>query len=369
MANIERIPATKASAVRKRLREERTRTTWGLRKTRTKVLAVLRQMDPDAKLQPTDVKRFEGSAGTGRTPLPPVRYVEAFAEAAGVPLDYLMADDISPWPVEELEAVFRGIKADYRSRLRQPASTEEDRARDELRDKVAKTLLLASGIPLPPQRSPLGRHRDDVLAEIYVDVQILYWEAFWDRGLNEDQLLEAAMQLGRMIPSPIKLPADGFLPLEEVSEDRLRRWWLLQSEALRVLLRPSEFENERMNLGRGGELGPLSWRELIKNRVALMTTPWDNEDAIRAAVSPAKTEEEQEAEATRAKRASDQAHRKEEIAGMSPEDQKRANKEDYEERTREKKERWAGEQSQVLEDADTDASEPIDTPDEPRQEN
>jgi hypothetical protein len=85
-------------------------------------------------------------------------------------------------------------------------------------------------------------------------------------------------------------------------------------------------------------------------------------------VSRVKTEEDQEAEATRAKRASDQAHRKEEIAGMSPEDQKRASKEDYEERTREKKERWAGEQSQVLEDEDTDSSEPIDTPDEPRQE-
>lgn len=156
MANIERIPATKASAVRKRLREERTRTTWGLRKTRTKVLAVLRQMDPDAKLQPTDVKRFEGSAGTGRTPLPPVRYVEAFAEAAAVPLDYLMADDISPWPVEELEAVFREIQANYRSRLRQPCQHGGGSRSGRTQRQSRKDTSSRVGYSAPPAKVAIG---------------------------------------------------------------------------------------------------------------------------------------------------------------------------------------------------------------------
>ena len=368
MANTERISANKANAVRRRLREVRAEKGWGLRKTRTEVLAVLKQTDPEAKLQPTDVKRFDGSDDY-RTPLPPVRYVEAFAEAAGVPLNYLMAEDLSPWSVEELESVFRGIQADYRSRLAHPASTDEERARDAFRDKVAKTLLLASGIPLPPQRPAFGRHRDDVLAEIYVDVQVLFWDAFWGQGLSDEQLLDAAMQLGRLIPSPIKLPTDGFLPLQEVGEDRLRRWWLLQSEALRVLARPSEFEKEKMNLGRGAEIGRRSWVELMKSPRVTKTIPWDNEDAIREAVSPVKTEEEQETEATRAKRVRDDARTKEEIAQLkSPEERKRAKEDAYRKRTREKKERWARERSQVPEDADTGATEPIDTSEKLREE-
>ncbi len=363
MANIERIPANKDQVVKKRLREVREKEGWGFRKTRTKVLAVLKQVDPEAKLHPPDVKRFEGS--DERKTRPPVWYVEAFAEAAGVPVSYLMADDISPWSIKEFETVFREIQRDYRSRLAHPTSTNEERTREELRDKVAKTLLLASGIPLPRQKNPLGRHRDDVLAEIYADMQVLYWEAFWGREFTEhEQFLDAAMQLGRLIPSPAKLPEQGFLPLEEVSEDRLRRWWVLQAEALRVLLRPGEFEKEKMNLGRGGELGPLSWAELMKNRSKL-AIPWDDENAIRAAASPAKSEEEQEEEAARAKRVTQKTRKREEVARIkSPEDRKRAMDEAYHEGALEKRERWAREQDQIPGDSAMSTAEPIEETDE-----
>ena len=105
-----------------------------------------------------------------------------------------------------------------------------------------------------------------------------------------------------------------------------------------------------MDLPRGpGERSPLPWREYIKNRLNL-AIPWNDEDAIRAAASPTKTEEEQKAEAERGRRASDRARRKEEIAEMSPEDQERAKKKDYDERTREKKERWARDRSPTLDE-------------------
>ena len=352
-----RVKDHQKAGVYRRLKEVREDKGWGLRETARKVTQAavelgLWEPKPDKDMfQHTDVKRFEGS-DKRKTP-PRLDYVRCFARATDVPRKYLLGDDVPMSTLEELRTLYEDIKRDFGDRLAHPV-TEEGGAPDELRNKVAKTLLLASGIPLPPQSPSLGRHRDDVLAEIYVEMQTLYWDAFFNRGFETDeQFLDAAMQLGRLIPSPVKLPTDGFLPAYDVSEDRLRRWWLLQAEALRVLLRPSEFGEKRMDLSRApGGRSPLPWREYIRNRIDL-AIPWDDENAIRAAASPVKTEEEQEEEAARAKRVSEKVRKREEIAEIeSPEKRKRAEEDAYCERKREKEKRWARERSQTPEDSD-----------------
>ena len=86
----------------------------------------------------------------------------------------------------------------------------------------------------------------------------------------------------------------------EIGEQELRRWWMLQAAALRILMRPSHraFEPEDMNLGRFGEgEDPEKWQKWMAHweeipeppkepTLAAAREPRAEEDAIRFASRP-----------------------------------------------------------------------------------
>ena len=118
---------------------------------------------------------------------------------------------------------------------------------------------------------PKGWLSGDVLAEVHEDLQVLFWEAFDNRGLGDEELLDRAFRFGSSIPTPARLPRDGFVDTPNIGEIELRRWWRLQSEALRILLLPNKnfrTENQRLRPNaRGGVLTP--YRDVMSTPVRI----------------------------------------------------------------------------------------------------
>lgn len=255
----ERVSGARAPEVRRRLRE--TRGAESLRETVKKIEAA----DPALTVYPTDVRRYEGG-DPERDPLPPVDYVEAFAKAFDVDPDYLLAKDVPDYSVDELREMWASLTARFEAQMPQDPRSSEELARDQLRDRVALMLLLGSSLPHSPNDNPFEQLPRDTLAWIQDDLQRLFWEAFSSRGLTENDLLERAFELGRSIPTPLRLPREGFLRYAEIPERVLERWWIHQSAALRELLRDnSEFVPEHWNLGRYGEGGyPVRWEDWMR---------------------------------------------------------------------------------------------------------
>lgn len=270
----ERVPDdARLPTVRRRLREVREEEGLSLNRT-VKVVSQFAR----TSYSHVQVRRYEGGE-KGRSDRPANKYVHAFARAfsdsrfataRGLEESelraYLLAEDALAFPVNQLAEGWREHRRAYAAHLRRASQEGKDVRRDLLRDQVSAGLGMAALLPHPqPDGVALPR---DTLSWILDDLQRLFWEAFGTRGLNPEETQELAVRFGFLIPSPPRLPVQGFLRYSEIPEPTLRRWWVLQAEALRVLLRPNRhpFEPEQMNLGRFGEGGyPVPWREWVKD--------------------------------------------------------------------------------------------------------
>ena len=251
----DRVAQERADEVRRRLKQTRTELEWSFWRT-VKEIKKKAQVDVYA----TEVRRYEGS-DSDRKPVPTVDYVRAFAKASGKQEGYMLAEDVWPYDLQGVLKDHQELRKKLLSKMPRPPTSEEERKTERRRDAVASVLLLTVGLPRSRKLDPRGWLSGDVLAEIHEDIQVLFWEAFDGRGLEDEELLDRAFKFGSSIPSPAHLPRDGFVDTPNVGEIELRRWWRLQSEALRILLLPNEnfrTENQRLRPNaRGGVLTPF----------------------------------------------------------------------------------------------------------------
>lgn len=260
---LESLPPSRRPAIQRRLSEARGRRSL---QEAARVIEEASELLAKAglgrafKVHRSEVRRWEGKEKGRENALPSIDYLRAAAHAFGVEEAHLLAEDVPAFSADDLRRELEERRAGHAAQLRRQATSEQDVARDLLRDRVAEVLGRAARLPPPPRtREALPR---DTLSWILDDLQRLFWAAFSDRGLTDVELLERAYELGRLVPTPPRLPPDGFLGYPEIEEARLRRWWVLQAEALRELLRPNElrsFNPDDMNLGRFGELEPRKW--------------------------------------------------------------------------------------------------------------
>lgn len=296
---IDRVPERRADVTRRRLRE--VRDDCSLRRTVKLVSAAASELKIPGRYTYVDVARFEGS-DKSRSPRPPVDYVRAFARAFASRrfalakemsepelLEYLLAEDVFAWNPEDLKDWLEARDSLRAKHVRRHPRTAADRRRDTLRDRVAYVLVESARIPLV-QRGATEMPRDTI-AWIIDDLERLFWEAFYRPDADETELLELAWGFGRLIPTPPRLSKRGFLRYSEIEEARLRRWWIHQSEALRCLLRPTDFSPDVMNLGRFGEGGyPLPWRDWMAKWD--VERPVERQEVIRKARGIRSAEEE-----------------------------------------------------------------------------
>ena len=236
----DRVPEQRADEVRRRLKQTRTDLEWSFWRTVKEI-----KKASGVEVYPADVRRYEGS-DPARRPVPTVDYVQAFAKASGKPERYVLAEDVLPFDVRRAVEDFRSLGEALRERIPQAATSTAEKKVERRRDAVANTLALAVGLPVPTKYRR-GWLTGDVLAEIHEDLQLLFWEAFDSRGLDDDELVERAYEFGTQIPSPHHLHRKGFVDTPHVGEIELRRWWRLQSEALRILLLRQVFQ--KMTVG------------------------------------------------------------------------------------------------------------------------
>ena len=265
----DRVAEQRAEEVRRRLKQTRTELKWSFWRT---VKEIKKTCDVD--VYAAEVRRYEGS-DDARRPVPTVDYVRAFANASGKQEDYMLAEDVLPYDVrgDVQKAVedFRELRKKFLSKMPRPATSKKEKQIERRRDAVASVLLLAIGLPVSRKNDPRGWLAGDVLAEIHEDLQVLFWEAFDNRGLGDEELLDRAFKFGSSIPSPAQLPHDGFVDTPNIGEIELRRWWRLQSEALRILLLPNEnFRTDNQRLppnARGGF--PTPYRDVMSTPVRI----------------------------------------------------------------------------------------------------
>lgn len=283
--NINRVPRERLAAVRKRLAEVRGDVSLDKTKDMVAEASVELGLGPKSKgfaCYHSDVGKWEGRE-KGRDTSPPVEYVEAFAHAfregrvarekgwqEAELRDYLLATDVLTFSEEQVRGAWERRRRAFRAQVRGEPPTDELFL---LRERV-RYLLGASAL-LPDLQDGDRMSRDPVLW-IIDDLERLFWSAFKDRGLPPADLLRCAIELGRAIPTPPRLPgarsqgeSRAFALFSELDPAELRRWWLHQSEALRTLLRPSTFDPDDLALGRFGEEGyPVPWNEWAE--------AWDN---------------------------------------------------------------------------------------------
>ena len=265
----DRVAEQRAEEVRRRLKQTRTDLGWSFWRTVKEIEKTAHKV-----VYATEVRRYEGS-DDARRPVPTLDYVRAFAKASGKQEGYMLAEDVLPYDVrgevqKELED-FRELRKKFLSKMPRPATSKKEKEIERRRDAVASVLLLAVGLPVSRKRDPRGWLSGDVLAEIHEDLQVLFWEAFDNRGLRDEELLDRAFKFGSSIPSPAKLPHDGFVDTPYVGEIELRRWWRLQSEALRILLLPNEnfrTENQRLRPNARGGF-PTPYRDLMSTPIRI----------------------------------------------------------------------------------------------------
>ena len=275
------IPDERLPEVRRRLIE--VRGDLSLRKTADKLEG------HGIKAYAADVRRFEGKDPKRPKSKPSMEYIDAFSQAFDVPQTYLVADDVPIRGgvdlVEHWEKARRSwgkARRTFQALGPRPPEDDQDRSRDQLRDAVHIALIEASGLPFPQKNPSVWVAPFDTLTQIHMDLQRLFWEAFMSRGLTEERLVELAVDFGRLIPTPPDLSSEGFYRWSEAGEDTIRRWWTLQSEALRVLVRPHDFRPEDMNLPRGATGGYPTPLELHLMRLADRTVPERQETISRA---------------------------------------------------------------------------------------
>ncbi len=252
-----RILEPRLPAIRKRLREARGDRSLQMAKDAIEESSRKLKLGPNRKgiqINRTDVRRFEGSDKARPNATPSPDYVRAAAHAFGVKEVDLFAEDVPGWPLESLRQKYEQRRSERELQLRLKHGGPRDGERDRLRDQVSRILVRVCGVP-PPQR-PIEEMPHDVLAWIHDRIERLFWEAFWHRGLSEEELLKKAYDFARSIPSPPRLSGEGFRRYEEIDEGRLKRWWASQEEAYRALMNPNTtFTPEEMNLGRYGQGG------------------------------------------------------------------------------------------------------------------
>ena len=256
---MDRVPEQRAEEVRRRLKQTRVDLKWSFWRTVKEI-----KETSGVVAYATDVRRYEGS-DNARRPVPTVDYVRAFAKASGKQEGYMLAEDVLSFDVQRAVGDYRDLRKLFLSKMPRPATSQEERETERRRDAVASILLSVVGIPMSWKRDARGWLAGDVLAEIHEDLQVLFWEAFDNRGLSDEELLDRAFDFGSSIPSPTRLPRDGFVDTPDVGEIELRRWWRLQSEALRILLLPNlnfRPENQRLTpSARGGF--PTPYRKVM----------------------------------------------------------------------------------------------------------
>ena len=261
----DRVAEQRAEEVRRRLKQTRTDLGWSFWRTVKEIKKTAHKV-----VYATEVRRYEGS-DDARKPVPTVDYVRAFAKASGKQEGYMLAEDVLPFDVQRAVEDYRELRKRFLSKMPRPPTSKEERETERRRDAVASILLNAVGIPMGWKRDPRGWLAGDVLAEIHEDLQVLFWEAFDNRGLSDEELLDRAFEFGSSIPSPTHLPRDGFVDTPDIGEIELRRWWRLQSEALRILLLPNEnFRSENQRLmpnARGGF--PTPYRDAMSVPVGM----------------------------------------------------------------------------------------------------
>ena len=268
------IPDERLPEVRRRLIEVRGDLSY--RKTAAKL------EEHGIKAWAADVRRFEGLDRKRPKSKPSMEYIDAFSQAFDVPQTYLVAEDVPIRGGVDLVEHWRKARKSFQDLGPRPPENDQDRISDQLRDAVHIALIEASGLPFP-QKSPfVWVPPFDTLTQIHMDLQRLFWEAFMSRGLTEERLVELAVDFGRLIPTPPDLSSEGFYRWSEAGEDTIRRWWTLQSEALRVLVRPHDFRLEDMNLPRGATGGYPTPLELHLMRLADRTVPERQETISRA---------------------------------------------------------------------------------------
>ena len=261
----DRVPEQRAEEVRRRLSRTRSDRGWSLGQTAKEIEGAT-----DMVVYPTEVRRYEGS-DPNRRPIPTVDYVRGFAKASGKQEDFMLAEDVLPFDFQRGVEDYRELRKRFLSKMPRPPTSKEERETERRRDAVASILLNAVGIPMGWKRDPRGWLAGDVLAEIHEDLQVLFWEAFDNRGLSDEELLDLAFEFGSSIPSPTHLPRDGFVDTPDIGEIELRRWWRLQSEALRILLLPNQnfrTENQRLPPNASGGF-PTPYRDAMSVPVGM----------------------------------------------------------------------------------------------------
>ena len=252
-----RIPKENAAYVRDRLRRARRMKGMSLADaaraiTQERHRAVQQRTAPDMPLSliktyPADVKRFEGQ-DPKRRPSPPLEYVAAAAKVYGVEEEWLRAEDDLSKEGYETEDWMTG---DYIFQ------------REETYERLADILTLAGELPsLPYQRDYWG----DIHNALY-QLSSLILRAVERRGLPFTRVLEIAGEVASVLPTPDRLPPEGFRSLHELSREEFNRFWTLLLFALEVLVRqappPSPMELERLEEEKHHKrLRTPSWEDL-----------------------------------------------------------------------------------------------------------